>query len=155
MSTAAEKYIAKSTPRQTPIQFSERTKGNIRRVHNVSGKAVAVTAKTTAMIHSYIDRMVDGKKGSSSSAARLAPSSTPQARSGPPPLPPRPGEKSSATQYPPPPYEEGQGQGKQKKPRLLNRILISTDLLLSTLEQAATQIVDSGTEGLSRSVGHK
>jgi spartin len=98
---------------------------------------VKVTARTTALIHKAIDRVV----------APIAGTNKPQtANSGPPPLPPRPGEKTNATQYPGPP---------PKPPRLLNRILISTDLLLSTLEQSATQLVEGSTDSLARGLGHK
>ncbi|KAG9096894.1 hypothetical protein FS749_007517 [Ceratobasidium sp. UAMH 11750] len=42
-----------------------------------------------------------------------------------------------------------------RPPRLLNRLLISTDLLLTTLEQSAHQLVTHGTEAASTVAGHR
>ena len=42
-----------------------------------------------------------------------------------------------------------------RPPRLLNRILISTDLLLTTLEQSANQLVSHGTDAASQVAGHR
>ncbi|KAG9099259.1 hypothetical protein FRC06_005456 [Ceratobasidium sp. 370] len=42
-----------------------------------------------------------------------------------------------------------------RPPRLLNRLLISTDLLLTTLEQSAQQLVTHSTEAASTVAGHR
>ncbi|KAG8737389.1 hypothetical protein FRC10_008267 [Ceratobasidium sp. 414] len=42
-----------------------------------------------------------------------------------------------------------------RRPRLLNRLLISTDLLLTTLEQSAHQLVTHGTGAASTVAGHR
>ncbi|CEL54491.1 hypothetical protein RSOLAG1IB_07094 [Rhizoctonia solani AG-1 IB] len=124
MAAAAQRYVSNSSPTTQPIVFSETTNGNMRRVHNVSGQAVQVTAKTTGMIHKIIDMGIDRLTGSEKNkqADRSAP--------GAPPPPPRP-------------------------PRLLNRILISTDLILTTLEQSAGQLVSHGTDAASKVAGHR
>ncbi|CAE7100416.1 unnamed protein product [Rhizoctonia solani] len=124
MAAAAQRYVSNSSPTTQPIVFSETTNSNMRRVHNISGQAVNVTAKTTGMIHKMIDMGIDrvAGTGKNKQADRSAP--------GAPPPPPRP-------------------------PRLLNRILISTDLLLTTLEQSATQLVSHGTEAASKVAGHR
>lgn len=95
----------------------------MRRVHQVSGQAVKVTAKTTGMIHKMIDMGIDRVAGSKNKTPER---STPGA----PPPPPRP-------------------------PRLLNRLLISTDLLLTTLEHSAGQLVSHGTDAASKIAGHR
>ncbi|CAE6464881.1 hypothetical protein ACGC1H_004942 [Rhizoctonia solani] len=124
MAAAAQRYVSNSSPTTQPIVFSETTNNNMRRVHNISGQAVDVTAKTTGMIHKMIDMGIDRMAGTGKNKQvdRSAP--------GAPPPPPRP-------------------------PRLLNRILISTDLLLTTLEQSATQLVSHGTDAASKVAGHR
>ncbi|CAE6454585.1 unnamed protein product [Rhizoctonia solani] len=124
MAAAAQRYVSNSSPTTQPIVFSETTNNNMRRVHNVSGQAVKVTAQTTGMIHKIIDMGIDrvAGTGKNKQVDRSAP--------GAPPPPPRP-------------------------PRLLNRILISTDLILTTLEQSAGQLVSHGTDAASRVAGHR
>ncbi|CUA71921.1 hypothetical protein RSOLAG22IIIB_09926 [Rhizoctonia solani] len=124
MAAAAQRYVSNSSPTTQPIVFSETTNNNMRRVHNISGQAVKVTAKTTGMIHKMIDMGIDrvAGTGKNKQVDRSAP--------GAPSPPPRP-------------------------PRLLNRILISTDLLLTTLEQSATQLVSHGTDAASKVAGHR
>ena len=107
--------------------FSETTNANMRRVHQLSGQAVKVTANTTGMIHKMIDMGIDRvskPKAKQADRGSLPPGSTP------PGTPPRP-------------------------PRLLNRLLISTDLLLTTLEQSANQLVTHGTDAAATVAGHK
>ncbi|CAE6533955.1 unnamed protein product [Rhizoctonia solani] len=124
MVAAAQRYVSNSSPTTQPLVFSETTNNNVRRVHNISGQAVKVTAKTTGMIHKMIDMGIDRVAGTGKN--KQVNRSTPGA----PPPPPRP-------------------------PRLLNRILISTDLLLTTLEQSATQLVSHGTDAASKVAGHR
>ncbi|QRV86865.1 Senescence domain-containing protein [Ceratobasidium sp. AG-Ba] len=121
MQSAAQRYVANNSPTTTPIVFSETTNANMRRVHNLSGQAVKVTARTTGMIHKMIDAGIDRM-------SKPKPKETD--RSGAPNTPPRP-------------------------PRLLNRLLISTDLLLTTLEQSAHQLVTHGTDAASTVAGHR
>jgi len=144
MDTAASYYISKSTPQQKPVMFSERTKGNIKRVHTISGQAFQVTSKTTNLIHETIDRMVSAvsrKKG------------TPQPLRPPPPS--RPGEKTPVSGSSTPIPTPSQTPAPKEKPRFINRLLISTDLLLTTLEKSGKDLLDSGTQNLARSLTHK
>ncbi|KAG9124234.1 hypothetical protein FRC07_012325 [Ceratobasidium sp. 392] len=122
MQTAAQRYVANNSPTTQPIVFSETTNANMRRVHNISGQAVNVTARTTGMIHKMIDAGID----------RM---SKPK---------PKPADRSGAAPNTPP-----------RPPRLLNRLLISTDLILTTLEQSAHQLVTHGTDAASTVAGHR
>ncbi|KZV83483.1 hypothetical protein EXIGLDRAFT_656021 [Exidia glandulosa HHB12029] len=149
MNMASSKFITSTTPRPTPVVFSERTKQNVKRVHNISGTAVHVTSKTTKLIHGAVDHLAKYVSGS-----RPA---TP-AREFPPPLPPRSGKSAPTTPI------EGPGHGGQlgvppplpaRKPRLLTSILMSTDLILTTLEQSGKHLLTAGTQALSGSMGHR
>ena len=42
-----------------------------------------------------------------------------------------------------------------EKPRLLNRLLLSTDMLLSAVEQSASTLINTGTQSISAGVAHK
>ena len=44
-------YIKNTVPNAQPMEFSDTTRNNLRRIHNISGMAVRVTATTTGMIH--------------------------------------------------------------------------------------------------------
>jgi spartin len=147
MESAATYYISKATPRENPVVFSERTKGNIKRVHGISGKAFEVTSKTTKLIHENIDRMIGviGRKKATTQK---------------PPLPSRPDEKSGLpSSYPgtptPTPGTSTPPPSSKEKPRFINRLLISTDLLLTTLEKSGKGLLDSGTQNIARSLSHK
>ncbi|KAF8602793.1 hypothetical protein BDV93DRAFT_474193 [Ceratobasidium sp. AG-I] len=127
MQAAAQRYVANSPATTQPMVFSETTNANMRRVHQLSGQAVKVTTHTTGMIHKIIDMGID----------RVSKPKDKKADRG--PLPP--GSTPPAT--PPRP------------PRLLNRLLISTDLLLTTLEHSAGQLVTHGTEAAATVAGHR
>jgi spartin len=43
----------------------------------------------------------------------------------------------------------------RKKPAIVNRVLASTDLLLTTLEHSAQHLISNGTQNISRAMGHK
>ena len=174
MSAASSYYIAHSKPNEKPLEFSESTRGHVRRIHNISGQAVTVTSKTTALIGECIDRAVGyiaGGSGPKSASRPTTPTpatqtsyfsslpSSPVPQSGassPPALPPRnlnnrylspspqSGSPGGATPPPLPP-----------RPPLKNRILLSTDLLLTTLESSAKHLVEQGSTKLSEALGHK
>lgn len=154
MSYASSYYIAHSKPNPEPLVFSEQTRGRVRRVHKISGQAVTVTAKTTGLIHEAIQRAVGYVAGSGKGKSRpttpvpgVGPSTPGTYRSpaqgslAPPGASPGP-----ATNVPPP-----------LPPRvpLKNRILLSTDLLITTVENSAKQIIEHGSQRLSEALGHK
>ena len=196
MSSASSLFVNNTKPNDTPVEFSERTRTNVKRVHKVSGTAVKVTAATTAAIFKTIDhvaRYVAGPSRPASPvpppipprAATYAPSGTPTPappyqpyQSGksatlapldtraPPPLPSRKGTTSSpvpsggylspAPMSPPhslapmPPPT-----GPTKKPRLLNRLLMATDILITTVEESGKHLLSVGTTSLSHGMGHR
>lgn len=117
----------------------------MRRIHQISGAAVQVSAKTTGMIHGLIDRAAD-RIGGSKSSTPVAGAST-SARSAPPPLPAR-GEKSgTSTPNQPPPLPP--------RKRILNRLLMSTNLILTTIENCGQQLIVHTTDNLATGLGHK
>ena len=74
MSSATSNYIAHSEPTREPVVFSDTTRQNFRRVHDISGQAATVTSKTTEMIDKAVEKLVDqitGQGSSSSSAVAL------------------------------------------------------------------------------------
>lgn len=142
MTSASKFYISHSTPTSKPVEFSPRTRDNVKRIHNISGKAVQVTTKTTGAIFKTVEYIATKVVG---------PSPGPSTPNSPPPLPPRSNnyEKAPAASQgtPPPPPAQ--------KPRLLNRLLASTDLLLSTIDYSAKKLLESGSEAISASLTHK
>lgn len=123
MRTASNMYISNSKPRPEPIVFSERTNRNVQRLHGFSGKAVDVTAKTTALIHEAIGKAVDyaagGKgKGKQNEDARA-------------------------------------GDTSKDKLSLTTRLLMSTDMLLTTVENSTKELIEHGTTRVSEAMGHK
>ncbi|KAG8898542.1 hypothetical protein FRB99_007373 [Tulasnella sp. 403] len=55
MGIAADYYVKNTTPNAEPMDFSETSKDKMRRIHNISGKAVQVSAKTARLIHGLVD----------------------------------------------------------------------------------------------------
>jgi len=133
---ASSYYVSHTTPKPEPMVFTETTRNNLRRVHKVSGQAVRVTSATTGMIHKFIDKTVDRV-----STPRPSSQQTPASPSTPGLLPygQSPGRSSPAP---------------KPKTRLLNRLLMSTDLILTTLENSAQTLVAHTTESLAASLGH-
>ncbi|EJD06257.1 uncharacterized protein FOMMEDRAFT_18403 [Fomitiporia mediterranea MF3/22] len=129
MGVASSFYIAHTKPNEKPLEFSERTRGHVQRVHKISGKAVDVTARTTGLIHDAIGKAVDYMSGSNKGKGRVVDQSRshiPLAPGAPPPRLP-----------------------------LKNRIFLSTDMLLTTVEQSAKQLIEQGTLRVSEALGHK
>ena len=151
MSSATSYYIARSEPTREPVVFSDTTRQNLRRVHRISGQAVTVTSKATGMIHKVVEKLADRvtSRGSSPSSAPALPSRnrdglSPSNFSSPYLGPPSP-QSASHTPPPVPP----------RKPAMLNRMLASTDLLLTTIEHSAYHLISNGTQNASRAMGHK
>ncbi|KAL5528862.1 hypothetical protein ACEPAG_4836 [Sanghuangporus baumii] len=124
---ASSLYISHAKPNEKPLEFSDRARGNVRRMHKISGKAVEVTAKTTGLIHGALERTVDHISGNSKKKAKgRATTPTP---STPDSLPPR---------LP-----------------LKNRLFLATDMLLTAAESSAKQLLEHGTTHVSEALGHK
>jgi len=138
-------------------------------VHNISGVAVKVTAKTTGLINQAVESAVHKFSGGSTKSQSKSASGTPaqsyqyqpqlgvnghplpsRSRSPSPQPPPYspPSSSSSAINTPPP-------QVPPRRLPLLNRVLLSTDLLLTTLESSGKHILEHGSTKLSEAVGHK
>ncbi|KIO28151.1 hypothetical protein M407DRAFT_243121 [Tulasnella calospora MUT 4182] len=154
MGMASEYYVKNTTPNAQPMVFSESTKQNIKRIHGISGQAVKVSTRTTGMIHSLIDKAADRVTGSKPKtphpSAAYAPGATP------PPLPPRGGPVARGpSPMPGPPGAAGTPPPLPPRKRMLNRLLMSTDLILTTLENSAHTLVATTTTNLSSSLGHK
>ena len=169
MSSATSYYISHSEPTREPVVFSDTTRQNLRRVHKISGQAVMVTSKTTGMIHKAVEKLADRVtgRGPSSSFAPPLPSrnrdglspsysTSPYPGPGPPsprPTSPYPGPPSpQPAMYAPPPPPP---LPPRKRPAMLNRLLASTDLLLTTIEHSAQHLISNGTQNASRAMGHK
>lgn len=120
----------------------------MRRLHKVSGAAVTVSSKTVGAILETLDYVVDKLSGPSYTgphgtkhASQLAP--TPLHSRGDWHLQTIPGGPGGAPPLPP------------RKPRLSNRLLASTDLLLTTLEHSAQEVIETGTNAISASLAHR
>ncbi|KAL5533502.1 ADH6_3 [Sanghuangporus sanghuang] len=124
---ASSLYVTHAKPNEKPLEFSDRTRGNVRRMHKISGKAVEVTAKTTGLIHGALERAVGHISGSDKKKAKSgATTPTPSAPGSPPPRLP-----------------------------LKNRLFLATDMLLTTAENSAKQLLEHGTMHVSEALGHK
>jgi len=116
-----------------------------------------VTSKTTGMIHEYLDKAINRVAGPGPSqpqvhrSASYAPGiMTPGT---PTQLPSRDGKGGYFSPSPVPPPTPPPLP--QRNPHLLNRILVSTDLLLTALEQSAHTLVTGTTNAASMAAGHK
>ncbi|KAF8589672.1 hypothetical protein K439DRAFT_1332067 [Ramaria rubella] len=153
MTASSNYYISRSTPTSKPIEFSPRTRTNMKRIHKISGEAVTVTSKTTGAILKTLDLLVDRVAGSDSKGTQRGRGGT-NTNPIPPPLPPRGGS--------PPIRDRASGLPQSnlpplspRKPRLLNRLLACTDILLTTLEHSANQLIETGTGAVSASLTHR
>lgn len=151
-------------PRAIVLLTSPRTRKGLQTIHAMSGQAVQVSAKTIGMLDGIIRKVVGGKdsKGKGRETAPPIMASTLSVRGAasrssspglaPPPytekprLPPRSNSRASSPQPPPLP------------PRNLNtktRLILSVDLILSTLDDSMKRILNVGGQQLDAVVGHK
>ncbi|KAG7453063.1 uncharacterized protein BT62DRAFT_879811 [Guyanagaster necrorhizus] len=174
----------KPPPRALVFLTSDKTKKGLAAAHTYTGQAVKVSSKTLSIIEGMIKKtMGSEKKGKGKGNAShpsipgsgsLSPNSGYASRSsspgmpstppppyyasnsghllpdGKPPLPPRRSpspsmSRSSSPQPPAPPLP----------PRRTRRLLLSANLILSTLDNSAKRILDVGTERIGAVVGHK
>ncbi|KAF9453641.1 hypothetical protein P691DRAFT_694194, partial [Macrolepiota fuliginosa MF-IS2] len=168
-------------PRALVFLTSERTRKGLRSVHTVSGQAVKVSAKTVRTIDNMIRRAMGARPKENRLNYIPAPhgsiSPVPSASMSPPPPPPpvigapyaTTGSAASyyATSSPhlqPQPFQL-QPQPQQFRPitpplpppklSTTRRILISADLVLSTIDDSTRRLLDTGTENIGRVVHHK
>lgn len=153
-------------PRALVLLTSPRTRKGLQTVHAMSGQAVQVSAKTIGMLDGIIKKVVgkDSKgKGRETAiaappmiASTLSPGGVAPRSSSPGPAPPPYAEKP-----PLPPRNNSRAPSPQPPalpPRTLNtktRLILSADLILSTLDNSMKQIMDVGGQQLGAVVGHK
>jgi len=112
-----------------------------------------VTSKTTGMINRVVQQVADRVAGRGASSSASAPPFPPRNMGA---LPP----PEFASPYPGPPSPRSTSPAPlpippRKKPALVNRVLASTDLLLTTLERSAQHLISNGTQNMTRAMGHK
>lgn len=115
----------------------------MRHIHTISGAAVTVTSKTTGAILKTVDYVANRVSGPGHPGNRHDAGSQLA-------LSHRAGSSVHAL-----PSPGGAPSLPQGKPRLLNRVLASTDLLLTTLEQSARELVETSSNAVSASLAHK
>lgn len=160
---------------------SERTRKGLAQVHAVSGQAVKVSQRTVGMVEGLVKRVIGSSSsaGASSSTASgsgkpplpprssLAPSAY---GSAPPPYTPyqpnpaslHPGEKPALpprrTPSPSPTPASVVIPTTDSAPQKLStrdRLALSADLILSTLDDSTRRIFDVGSESVAKVAGHK
>ena len=162
---------------------SERTQKGLASVHAVSGEAVKVSLKTISHIDSMIRRVMGARprrcerqdlSSTPTSIGYLSPGGNP------PPLPPRtPSPSGSTSRFALLSYDSVVNETKpaiptrpssssplspptlapQAPPSLKlttkDRVLLSLDLILSTIDNSAGRVLDTGTQEIGKVVGHK
>ena len=167
-------------PRALVFLTSERTQKGLASVHAVSGEAVKVSSKTINHIDSMIRRAMGARprrrerqdlSSTPASIGYLSPVGSP------PPLPPRtPSPSGSTSHLALPSYDSVVNGTKpplstrpsssspptlfpQAPPSLKlttkDRVLLSLDLILSTIDNSARRVLDTGTQEIGKVVGHK
>jgi spartin len=156
-------------PRAIALLTSERTRKGISTVHAMSGQAVQISTQTLGLLDKMIKRAVGSKGkrgriresipmgGSTLSPGSIAspvtrsrsPSPVPPPYSEKPPLPPRPSRSPS----PLPPSSSSMGPVDRLRKR--DRFIISADMILTSIDDSAKQIMDVGGQQLNAVIGHK
>lgn len=164
-------------PRALVFLTSETTKKNLHKVHAVSGEAVKVSAKTVNFIDGMIRRAVGAK--AKREKPQFYPTPGPHGVAPPPlssPTPSNYSAKSSAGLAPPaygpapgspggsyrggrspspgpPPLPPREGSAKPLSTK--DRVLISADLILSTIDHSTRRVLDTGTDQVGKVMTHK
>jgi len=151
-------------PRAIVLLTSPRTRKGLQTIHAMSGQAVQVSAKTIGMLDGIIRKVVGGKdsKGKRREIAPPIMASTLSVRGAaprssspglvPPPytekpqLPPRSNSRAPSPQPPPLPPRNSNTK---------TRLILSVDLILSTLDDSMKRILNVGGQRLDAVVGHK
>jgi len=153
---------------------SERTRKGLSAVHDISGQAVQLSAKTIGLLDTMIRHTVGGGKGKEKNTRSVStlshggrvspnprsrsPSPAPPAYSEKPPLPPR---RTASPQPPSLPPRSGPSSRSSHDPdsptplRKRDRFMISADLILSTFDDSTRQIINVGSQQLNAVVAHK
>ncbi|KAJ7184434.1 hypothetical protein C8R46DRAFT_1064051 [Mycena filopes] len=169
-------------PRAVTFLSSARTRKGLAAVHSVSGEAVKISAKTVAIIDDMIKKALGSSKGKGRATLTPGPPPLPPRAPSPaapylapppytkspdmtppmtekPALPPRrqPSPSPSRGSSPVPPALPPRKSAETVSLKLTTtaRILLSADLILSTIDNSTRRIFDSGTENLGVVVGHK
>ena len=170
-------------PRALVFLTSERTQKGLASVHAVSGEAVKVSSKTINHIDGMIRRAMGARprrrerqdlSSTPASIGYLSPGGSP------PPLPPRtPSPSGSTSRFALPSYDSVVNGTKPPLPTrpssssplppptlapqippslkltTKDRVLLSLDLILSTIDNSARRVLDTGTQEIGKVVGHK
>ena len=133
-------------PHRGIVISSPRTRSALTQAHTVSGKAVKVSTKTVEVVDSLIKKAVGRKE-------RANPTSG--TRGVPPNLPPRDGGKGGPT--PPSTSFDSAPPPLPPRPALRTRdkVILSAEVVLSTIDESIRRILDTGSEEITRVVGHK
>lgn len=152
MSSASKYYVTHSkphTPSSSPgpshhrngIVISDpRTRSALTQAHMVSGKAVKVSAKTIEVVDGLVKKAVGRKE-------KPKPQYLPN-------LPPKQEGKRGLT---PPSTFPDPGPSLPPRPTLRkrDRLILSAEVVLSTMEESINRILDTGSEEITRVVTHK
>ncbi|KAF5392207.1 hypothetical protein D9757_001435 [Collybiopsis confluens] len=179
ISSASSQYIARSstassssssinnpaTIQSKAVAFisSPRTQSGLTHAHALSAQAVKISGKTLAVIDGMITKMIGAKNTTTEGAPRVSTStstlSLPPYSLSPnpsinakPPLPPRTGDKSLL------PLRSEEALVPALPPRTLTKkakLILSADLILSTLDKSAKQLLDVGSRNATRVVEHQ
>lgn len=119
-----------------------RTRSALTQAHVISGSAVKVSAKTVEIVDGLIKKAVGRKEKQK------------QIPQSPPNFPPRNGEKGVPT---PPPGFSDVPPPIPPRPTLRkrDRVILSAEVVLSTIEESFLRVVDTGSEEITRIVTHK
>ncbi|EJU04870.1 hypothetical protein DACRYDRAFT_98642 [Dacryopinax primogenitus] len=140
---AAQLYVSHVPPSPSgPTHLSKEAKETVARVHAFSGQAVRVAEQTTGAVHRLIDRAIDR---AGTAAGSLIPSDTSNPNS----------NADAAGEHGTPPPKSTWREATRLGGKLFSRVLISADLLLTSLSTSATQLVDTSSESLSLSLEHR
>ncbi|KII89312.1 hypothetical protein PLICRDRAFT_604154 [Plicaturopsis crispa FD-325 SS-3] len=169
-STSASSSSAPAKPPSRALVFmtSERTRKGLTGIHAVSGQAVSVSTKTMAAVDSMIKRAVGGKAKAGTTSSQKPPlprrSVTPTPTLPPPPytekprLPPRAGSTLAPPTAPPlPPRSRSTTPepGPSQKMGTRERLILSADLIWTTLDDSTKQLLDVGSQKIGDAIGHK
>ncbi|KAF9533609.1 hypothetical protein CPB83DRAFT_783294 [Crepidotus variabilis] len=170
----------RAPPRALVFLTSERTRKGMSTVHTMSGEAVKISGKTVNAIDGMIRRAMGAKPKRTKLLGQPGPNTM-----APPPVPARAPSPGGNSGFAPPPYngtdEKGasyfpypsysRGPPRQPSPvpptsatsppplppRFTNKekILISAELILSTLDDSMHKLIDSSSSSITNVMGHK